>query len=306
MSKYTKNLNPLPYENGFKDKPEKTTISASILNNWFSVLGRLEDWLYQHDILDILPNKVPAGEPSTQLNNLYVDGTIYTVSGGGGDLDDLTNVDISSPQEGDALVYDSTNQEWVNGTVSSVDDLDDLSNVDIVNVVNGQALCYNGVTSKWENQTVPGGGSANIWTGTQAEYEAQASQIADDTVVLITDDEEHTQAFDVYSTNEQVIGTWIDGSTIYRKVIDFGALPNTTTKQVAHGITGLDKVISIVGAAHDPTNDYYNPLPSANPGDARYDIGVNVTSTNVIITTVVDMSSYTSSYVIIRYTKASS
>lgn len=162
MSKYTKNLNPLPYENGFKDKPEKTTISASILNNWFSVLGRLEDWLYQHDILDISPNKIPAGEPSTQLNNLYVDGTIYTVSGGGGDLDDLTNVDISSPQEGDALVYDSTNQEWINGTVSSVDDLDDLSNVDIANVVNGQALCYNGVTSKWENQTVSGGGTTVV------------------------------------------------------------------------------------------------------------------------------------------------
>lgn len=279
MSKYTKNLNPLPYENGFRDKPEKTTISASILNNWFSVLGRLEDWLYQHDILDISPNKVPAGEPSTQLNNLYVDGTIYTVSGGGGALDDLTNVDITSPQEGDALVYDSTNQEWINGTVSSVDDLDDLSNVDIVNVVNGQALCYNGVTSKWENKTVSGGGgidssiiaddydsthynyqkdefvicndilykclcdisgeagdfdpacwesvqivdtiiptiiynptdgqvltydsssgvwvnensgggSANIWTGTQAEYNAQASQIADGTLVNITDDEE--------------------------------------------------------------------------------------------------------------------
>lgn len=34
------------------------------------------------------------------------------------------------------------------------------------------------------------GGSANIWTGTQAEYEAQASQIADGTLVNITDDEE--------------------------------------------------------------------------------------------------------------------
>lgn len=35
-----------------------------------------------------------------------------------------------------------------------------------------------------------GGGNTNMWTGTQAEYEAQASQIADGTLVNITDDEE--------------------------------------------------------------------------------------------------------------------
>lgn len=35
-----------------------------------------------------------------------------------------------------------------------------------------------------------------------------------------------------YSTNEQIIGTWIDGNTFYRKVIDCGALPNATTKYV--------------------------------------------------------------------------
>lgn len=42
----------------------------------------------------------------------------------------------------------------------------------------------------WLESNSGGGGSANIWTGTQAEYEAQASQIADGTLVNITDDEE--------------------------------------------------------------------------------------------------------------------
>lgn len=63
-----------------------------------------------------------------------------------------------------------------------------------------------------------GGGNANVWTGTAAEYEQQASQIPDDTVVLITDDEEATKAFEVYTTEERVIGEY-DGKPLYRKIL---------------------------------------------------------------------------------------
>ncbi len=63
-----------------------------------------------------------------------------------------------------------------------------------------------------------GGGSANIWTGTAAEYEQQAAQIPDETVVLITDDEENTEAFEIYSTDEHIIGKW-DGKPLYRKIL---------------------------------------------------------------------------------------
>lgn len=48
-----------------------------------------------------------------------------------------------------------------------------------------------------------------------------------------------------YSTSEQKIGTWINGNPIYRKVIEVGNMPNNTTKNVAHGIDGLDAVLSI-------------------------------------------------------------
>lgn len=34
---------------------------------------------------------------------------------------------------------------------------------------------------------------------------------------------------DTYSTDEIAIGTWIDGKTIYRKVIEYGVLPNITS-----------------------------------------------------------------------------
>ena len=50
-----------------------------------------------------------------------------------------------------------------------------------------------------------------------------------------------------YSTNEQVIGTWIDGKPLYQRVI-VGTLPNCTTEgtvvasNVNHGITNVDLI----------------------------------------------------------------
>ena len=89
------------------------------------------------------------------------------------------------------------------------------------------------------------GGSANIWTGTQAEYEAQSSQIADDTVVLITDDEQEVvEGGTIYSEDEQCIGLWIDKRPLYQKTYVFDAsvtvshesFTNLTTFTIPTGI----------------------------------------------------------------------
>ena len=60
------------------------------------------------------------------------------------------------------------------------------------------------------------------WTGTQAEYDAAESDIADGTIVNITDDDGNmvgARTTEIYSTDEIVVGRWIDGKPIYRKVI---------------------------------------------------------------------------------------
>lgn len=63
---------------------------------------------------------VPAPSVGDNEKFLRGDGTWQTASGGGGSstLAGLTDVNLSSPTDGQALVYDATNQEWVNGTVS--------------------------------------------------------------------------------------------------------------------------------------------------------------------------------------------
>lgn len=90
---------------------------------------------------------------------------------------------------------------------------------------------------------------------------------------------------------------WIDGKRIYRKVINFGALPNAATKNVAHGIT-FDQIIDFYGITSNGTNRL--PLSFV---DGTYRISPWITTTNVTIATIVDMTAWTNTYVVIEFTK---
>ena len=71
-------------------------------------------------------------------------------------------------------------------------------------------------------------------------------------------------AVDTYSTTETLTDKiWYDGKPIWRKIIDFGAMPNATTKQVPHGITGITNIVSVTGIATGTGGDCY-PLPRAH------------------------------------------
>jgi hypothetical protein len=91
--------------------------------------------------------------------------------------------------------------------------------------------------------------------------------------------------------------------TVFRKTIDFGSLPNTTTKSVAHGIIfgTTFSTTKIYGSATDPTNSFI-PLPYSSPTLAN-NIELNLDGTNVNIITGSDRTSYTRSFVIIEYIK---
>lgn len=91
---------------------------------------------------------------------------------------------------------------------------------------------------------------------------------------------------------------------VYRKTIDFGALPNTATKSVPHGIAFTTEFTTtrIYGSATDPVNLSYLPLPYASPTPAN-NIELNVDGTNVNITTGSDRTLYTRTTVVIEYLK---
>lgn len=108
----------------------------------------------------------------------------------------------------------------------------------------------------------------------------------------------NNESLDVYKTAETVIGDWL-GKTLYRKVVDFGSLPNNTTKSVAHGLTGIDELVTIRGSADDGTN--YIPLPRAHSGANSVDLYVDDTNVNIGVGAV-NFAAYIAK-VILEYTK---
>ena len=92
--------------------------------------------------------------------------------------------------------------------------------------------------------------------------------------------------------------------SIFRKVVNFGALPNAAAKTVAHGIT-FDTNFTLVAlwaAATDPVGFVALPIPYATE-TANGDIELNIDATNITITTSIDYSAYTRCLVTIEYSK---
>lgn len=65
---------------------------------------------------------------------------------------------------------------------------------------------------------------------------------------------------EVYTTNDQVIGRWIDGKILYRKIIQF--TPTVQNGNINHGISNLNQVVRIGGMFQRGTTKVFNPLPN--------------------------------------------
>lgn len=91
---------------------------------------------------------------------------------------------------------------------------------------------------------------------------------------------------------------------VFRTVVNFGALPNTATKSVAHGIAITTGYIftRIYATASDQVALTYIPIPYASPVLAN-NIELNVDAVNVNITTGSNRSAYLTTYVVLEYIK---
>jgi hypothetical protein len=91
---------------------------------------------------------------------------------------------------------------------------------------------------------------------------------------------------------------------IFRTVVNFGALPNATSKSVAHNIdiTSAYTFTRIYAAASNTTSLTYIPLPYVSTTTSN-NIELDVNATNVTITTAANYSAYNVCYVICEYVK---
>lgn len=110
-----------------------------------------------------------------------------------------------------------------------------------------------------------------------------------------------------YSTEEQKIGTWIDGKPLYRKVISL--LGSQFTKQEQGLPLNIENVKEIVDfeCIFKQNGVTYRKLSTNFYGDARWDGQVNLTTTSIIFElgteTLSAIKSSTSIYLFVNYTK---
>jgi hypothetical protein len=111
-----------------------------------------------------------------------------------------------------------------------------------------------------------------------------------------------------YSTDEQIVGTWIDGKTLYEKTkyLSNYAITANTSQNIPLSIGNIEKVVSCNGSMSNSTKTTWRALPF-------YDVGAPTDSTFIWIDTSKDNlilrsnSNWTSSDILItvRYTKSS-
>ena len=140
---------------------------------------------------------------------------------------------------------------------------------------------------------------------TWENYSGWAHNVSHITVTGIRDKVSDAEKnFNKYSTTEEVIGTWISGETIYRKVISCGTLPNKTDKTVAHGISNFNHIIQVSGFCKDASQSYPLPFPNDRNSTGVGSVGIWVDKTNITISCLgTYYPSVIETYVILEYTK---
>lgn len=108
-------------------------------------------------------------------------------------------------------------------------------------------------------------------------------------------------ANDLYSTNERIIGKWINGKPIYRKVLDISNITSSNTDLVNISSLHRDEIIRIYGMIKT-SNNYIYPVPM-NDSSSNYSvIFYNGTSLRGRAS-LGSGGTITSAYAIIEYTK---
>ena len=109
-----------------------------------------------------------------------------------------------------------------------------------------------------------------------------------------------TNNSEYFSTNEKVVGVWIDGRPIYQKTLTCN-LGNATTVNNPHNISNLDFVIDMFGYGKDSSGNSF-PVPYAPVGNISWGVQIYVSATNITCATAQNWSGSTVK-VTLRYVK---
>lgn len=104
-----------------------------------------------------------------------------------------------------------------------------------------------------------------------------------------------------YSTEEKVVGKWIDGKPIYEKSYNVGSIARNTRAEV-DSILSIDKIISCNGGAYSQTYNQKYPMPFVHTNTNAYAIMVYIISGVLYAETGNDMP-VSECHITVQYTK---
>lgn len=143
--------------------------------------------------------------------------------------------------------------------------------------------------------------------GAEIEVELTNNETISELNENVKNVEEKQELFHTYSTEETVIGKWIDGKPLYRKVIDIGNLPNNTSKDIYLETTySKYNFVRVYGYAKSEWGTIPLPFVSESEYETLYIVNNGSDSstgvTSIRIRTNSDKSTYVG-VVILEYTK---
>lgn len=111
----------------------------------------------------------------------------------------------------------------------------------------------------------------------------------------------------IFSTNETVVGKWIDDKPIYRKVITTNSLVGSEDyKQISHGISNIDNIVSLKCIAKDENDvsfDFNNFTGTTENNEFINSIKVFVDNTDIFVYHGAIISFVNEAHFILEYTK---
>ena len=108
-----------------------------------------------------------------------------------------------------------------------------------------------------------------------------------------------------YSTSEKIVGTWIDGSTVYERTFNIGSMTAGSDKRVSASLS-IDKIIDISGNAHSTNYNQWVKINFPHQNIAAYIVtAVYIESSQEInVHTGTDFT-LDECYITLQYTKSS-
>lgn len=117
-----------------------------------------------------------------------------------------------------------------------------------------------------------------------------------------------TQCNMIYSTEEQVVGTWVNGKSVYRKTWSEYVIPGNNVVNIDISALNIDTVVSINGMAYRPgvgnRSTCWIELNASNAAIPSCTTWIDVTA-GVLILAGSDFDVAGSANVILEYTKTS-